>query len=62
MKDKDKDKGLILIYIPAGSRINTSNRNEDSPIVEYEERKKIIDITQAKKLCGGVYGRSKNFR
>jgi hypothetical protein len=53
----NKDVNRPLVYVPANTRINFDNKDQDPPTTQYNTRKSVLDLEQVKKIVGGEYGR-----
>ena len=47
----------ITVFVPANTRLNFENKDQEPPTVQYNIRKTIIDLEDVKKIVGGEYGR-----
>jgi len=54
--ESKKPKG----YAPPNTILNVENHSMPSPKVEYEERKKYLDINAVKDITKGQYGKKED--
>lgn len=47
----------INIYVPPNAKINLENLNQKPPVTQYNNRMKVLDINEVKKVVKGKYGR-----
>jgi len=49
--------GEPKVYVPADARLNAERTRLSPPLVEYEDRKKILDLNAVKDVTKGEYGK-----
>lgn len=48
----------IRPYVPPGAKINLENSNQKPPETQYNNRMKVLDVNEVKKIVKGKYGQS----
>lgn len=44
-------------YVPPNAEINLENLNQKPPVTQYNNRMKILELNEVKKVVKGKYGR-----